>query len=138
MPSDAIAMIAVVILAFPMVCFLLSSPAFLLVGLDVPEVTQLLRGIMRGYFLAIGIAATLATALLAVAGRPAFAVGAIAIAVFALVFRRWLLQRMDAELKARDAGVATAVRRLRALHVRSMLVNAVQFAMVMACVPIIV
>ena len=138
MPSDAIAMIAVVILAFPMVCFLLSSPAFLLVGLDVPEVTQLLRGIMRGYFLAIGIAGTLATVLLAVAGRPAFAVGAIAIAVFALVFRRWLLQHMDAELKARDAGVATAVGRLRALHVRSMLVNAVQFAMVMASVPIIV
>jgi len=138
MPSDAVALIAVVILAFPMVCFLLSSPAFLLVGLDVPEVTQLLRGIMRGYFLAIGIAGTLAMVLLAVAGRPAFALGAIAIAVFALVFRRWLLQRMDAELKARDAGVATAVGRLRALHVRSMLVNAVQFAMVMASVPIIV
>jgi hypothetical protein len=138
MPSDAIAMIAVVILAFPMVCFLLSSPAFLLVGLEVPEVTQLLRGIMRGYFLAIGIAGTLAMVLLAVAGRPAFAVGAIAIAAFALVFRRWLLQRMDAELKARDAGVSTAVRRLRALHVRSMLVNAVQFIMVMASVPIII
>src|SRR5215472_14664518 len=121
MPSDAVALIAVVILAFPMVCFLLSSPAFLLVGLDVPEVTQLLRGIMRGYFLAIGIAGTLAMVLLAVAGRPAFATGAIAIAVFALLFRRWLLQRMDAELKARDAGVATAVGQLRALHVRSML-----------------
>ena len=138
MPSDAVAMIAVVILAFPMVCFLLSSPAFLLVGLDVPEVTQLLRGIMRGYFLAIGIAGTLAMVLLAMAGRPVFAIGSIAIAVFALVFRRWLLQRMDAELKARDAGVATAVGRLRALHVRSMLVNAIQFAMVMASVPIIV
>ena len=138
MPSDAVALIAVVILAFPMVCFLLSSPAFLLVGLDVPEVTQLLRGIMRGYFLAIGITGTIATVLLVVAGRPAFAIGAIAIAAFALVFRRWLLQRMDAELKARDAGVATAVGRLRALHVRSMLVNAVQFAMVMASVPIIV
>jgi hypothetical protein len=138
MPSDAVAMIAVVILAFPMVCFLLSSPAFLLVGLDVPEVTQLLRGIMRGYFLAIGIAGTLAMVLLVVAGRPAFAVGAIAIAVFALLFRRWLLQRMDAELKARDAGVAGAVGQLRALHLRSMLVNAVQFAMVMASVPIIV
>jgi hypothetical protein len=138
MPSDAVALIAVVILAFPMVCFLLSSPAFLLVGLDVPEVTQLLRGIMRGYFLAIGITGTLAMVLLAVAGRPVFATGAIAIAVFALVFRRWLLQRMDAELKARDAGVAAAVGQLRALHVRSMLVNAVQFAMVMASVPIIV
>ena len=138
MPSDVAALLAVVILAFPMVCFFLSSPAFLLVGLEVPEPTQLLRAIIRGYFLAIGIAGTIAMVLLATAGRPLFAVGAIAIAASAIAVRRWLLQRVDAQLQARDAGVATAVRRLRVLHVQSMLANAVQLAIVLASVPLIV
>ena len=138
MPSDVAALLAVVILAFPMVCFFLSSPAFLLVGLEVPEPTQLLRAIIRGYFLAIGIAGTIAMVLLAAAGRPLFAVGAITIAASAIAVRRWLLQRVDAQLQARVAGVATAVRRLRVLHVQSMLANAVQLAIVLASVPLIV
>ena len=132
------ALLAVVILAFPMVCYLLAPPTFLLVGLEVPEVSQLLRGIIRGYFLAIAIAGTVAMALLAAAGRPVFAVGAVAIAVSALAARRWLLQRVDVQLRARDAGVATAVGQLRALHVQSMLINAVQLAIVLASVPRIV
>jgi hypothetical protein len=138
MPSDVAALLAVVILAFPMVCFFLSSPAFLLVGLEIPEPMQLLRGIIRGYFLAIGIAGTVATVLLAASGRPVFAAGAIAIAAYAIAVRRWLLQRVDAELRARDAGIATAVRQLRVLHVQSMLFNAIQLTIVLASVPRIV
>src|SRR5207244_182037 len=103
MPSDVAALLAVVILAFPMVCFFLSAPAFLLVGLEVPEPTQLLRAIIRGYFLAIGIAGTIAMVLLVAAGRPVFAIGAVAIAASAIAVRRWLLQRVDAQLRARDA-----------------------------------
>ena len=45
MPPDALALYATVILLLPMACFFLSSPTFLLVGLEVPEVTQLLRGL---------------------------------------------------------------------------------------------
>jgi hypothetical protein len=138
MPSDVAALLAVVILAFPMVCFFLSSPAFLLVGLELPEPMQLLRGIIRGYFLAIGVAGTVATVLLAASGRPVFAAGAIAIAAYAIAVRRWLLQRVDEELRARDAGIATAVRQLRVLHVQSMLFNAIQLALVLASVPRIV
>jgi hypothetical protein len=138
MPSDVAALLAVVILAFPMVCFFLSSPAFLLVGLEIPEPMQLLRGIIRGYFLAIGIAGTVATVLLAASGRPVFAAGAIAIAAYAIAVRHWLLQRVDAELRARDAGIATAVRQLRVLHVQSMLFNAIQLTIVLASVPRIV
>jgi hypothetical protein len=138
MPSDFLALLAVVILAFPMACFFLSSPAFLLIGLEVPEVGQLLRGVIKGYFFAIGILGAIATVLLVASGRPLFAVGAIAIAGFALMVRRWLLQRMDAELEARDAGVAAAVGQLRVLHVQAMLINAAQLALVMASVPRIV
>ena len=138
MPSDFVALLGVLILAFPMACLLLSSPTFLLVGLEVPEVSQLLRGMIQGYFLAVGIAGVVSMVLEAAAGRPVFAVGAIAIAGTALVIRRWLLQRMDAELQARDAGSATAVVQLRCLHVHTMLINAIQLAIVVACVPLVV
>ena len=138
MPPDALALYAAVILLLPMVCFFLSSPTFLLVGLEIPEVTQLLRGLFNGYFLVMGVAGAVSTVGFAVAGRPVFAVGAVAVAIFATVARRWFLQRIDAELRARAAGLATAVPRLRALHVKGMLANAIQLVAVVGSVPLIV
>jgi hypothetical protein len=137
-PADALALYAAVILLLPMACFFLSVPTFLLVGLEIPEVTQLLRGLFNGYFLVMGIAGAVAAVAFVVAGRPIFAVGAVAIAVFAIAARRWFLQRLDAALQARDAGVSTAVRRLRVLHLKGILVNAVQLAVVVASIPLIV
>jgi hypothetical protein len=137
-PPDALALYAAVILLLPMACFFLSVPTFLLVGLEIPEVTQLLRGLFNGYFLVMGIAGAVAAVAFVVAGRPIFAVGAVAIAVFAIAARRWFLQRLDAALHARDAGVSTAVRRLRVLHLKGILVNAVQLAVVVASIPLIV
>jgi len=138
MPPDALALYAAVILLLPMVGFFLSSPTFLLVGLEVPEVTQLLRGLFNGYFLIMGLTGVVSAVGFVVAGRPAFAVGAVAVAIFATVARRWFLQRIDVELQARAAGTATAVPRLRALHVKGMLANAAQLVVVVASVPYIV
>ena len=138
MPPDALALYAAVILLLPMAAFFLSSPTFLLVGLDVPAVTDLLRGIVNGYFKVVGVAGIVAMVLFAVSGRPVFAVEAIAIAAYAIAVRRWLLQRMDAQLQARDAGVATAVRQLRVLHLQSMAINAIPLAVVVASIPLIV
>jgi hypothetical protein len=139
MPPDALALYAAVILLLPMVAFLLSSLTFLLVGLEIPEVTQLLRGLFNGYFLVMGVAGVVVSTVgFAVAGQPVFAVGAVAVAIFATVARRWFLQRIDAELRARVAGLATAVPRLRALHVKGMLANAIQLVAVVGSVPLIV
>lgn len=138
MPPDAVALYATVILLLPMAAFFLASPTFLLVGLEVPEVTQLLRGIFNGYFLAIGIAGIVAMVLFVASGRPVFSAGAVSITAFALTARHWLVQHIDAELQARDAGVSGAVRRLRLLHVKGMLINVAQLAVVVACVPLIV
>ena len=137
-PPDALALYAAVILLLPMACFFLSMPTFLLVGLEIPEVTQLLRGMFNGYFLVMGVAGVVAAVGFVVAGRPVFATGAIAVAVFAIAARRWFLRRLDAALQARDAGVSGAVRRLRVLHLKGMLVNFVQLAVVVASVPRIV
>ena len=137
MPPNALALLAVMILLFPMVCFFLSSPAFLLVRLAVPEVTQLLRAIVSGYFLAIGVAGAVAMVMLVASGRVVIALGAIAISILAVAVRRWLLRHIDAALLARDGGAPTAVRRLRVLHVQGMLFNAFQLAVVMASVPLV-
>ncbi len=138
MPSDALALYATVILLLPMACFFLSSPTFLLVGLEVPEVTQLLRGLFNGYFLVMGVAGVVSAVGYVIAGRPLFAVGALAVATLAVLARRWFLQHMDVELEARAAGVAAAVPRLRALHLKGMLLNAILLATVVANVPLVV
>ena len=51
--------------------------------------------------------------------------------------RRWFLQRMDARISDRDAGDADAVRGLRRLHWGGMLSNAIQLAVIVACIPYI-
>ena len=132
---NAIALAATVILLFPMGYFFLASPAFLLVSLDEPPVTQLLRGMFRVHFLMMTIAGAIGTVAYAVAGRPFFAIGIALIVAFAVWARRRFLQEWDAQLDARDAGDAGAVRRLRRLHWGGMLCNAIQLAVIVGSIP---
>ena len=132
---DPVALFATVVLLFPMGFFLLSAPAFLLVKLDIPEVTQLLRGMFSAYFLMVAIAGAVGTIALAVEGRPFVAIGIALIAAVAVWARRWFLQQWDAQLDARDAGDAGAVRRLRRLHWGGMLCNAIQLAVIVGSIP---
>jgi hypothetical protein len=48
MMPDNVALFATIILLLPMIYFLLSARAFLLVRLDIPPVAQLLRGMFNG------------------------------------------------------------------------------------------
>ena len=73
MTSDGLALAAIVILIFPMGYFFLASPAFLLVKLDIPPVTQLLRGMFNMHFLMTGIASVIGAVTFALTGRPVFA-----------------------------------------------------------------
>lgn len=133
---DMVAFAAVIVL-LPMGYFLLASPAFLLVGLDVPPVTQLLRGMFNVHVMAMIVAGVIATLAFAVAGRPGFAIGIGLIAAFAFFSFRWFVRQMDTQLSARDAGDADAVPRLRRLHWAGMLCNAVLFAAVLGIIPYI-
>src|SRR5437762_12250709 len=110
MMPDPVVLFAAVILLLPMGYFLLAAPAFLLVKLDIPPVTQLMRGMFNVYFLILAIAGVIATLAFALEGRLA-AIGVALIAAFAVLARHWFLRRMDAELSARDAGDAGAVRK---------------------------
>jgi len=135
MTLDAVAIAATIILLFPMGYFLLASPAFLLVKLDIAPVAQLLRGMFNAHFLMVGIAGVIGTAAFAVAGRPIFAVGVGVIAAFAVWARRWFLRHMDAQIRAREAGDADTARRMRRLHWGGMMCNAIQLVALVASIP---
>jgi len=135
MTSDGLALAAIVILIFPMAYFFLASPAFLLVKLDIPPVTQLLRGMFNAHFLMTGIAAVIGTVTFALTGRPIFAIGVALIAAFAVWGRGWFLRQWGVQLGVRDAGDAAAVRRLRRLHWAGMLGNAVLLFAIVGSIP---
>jgi hypothetical protein len=135
MRPDAVAVAALVILLFPMGYFLLAAPAFLLVKLDIPPVTQLLRGMFNIQFRMVSVAGIIGTAAFIFAGRPLFAAGIGLIAVLAIWGRPWFMRQMDDQLSARDAGDADAVRQLRRLHWKAMLCNAVLVAALVASIP---
>ena len=135
---DPVALAATVILLFPMGYFLLASPAFLLVTLKEPPVTQLMRGMFNAHFLMVTIAGVVATVAFALAGHLGFAIGIGLIAAFAVRARPWFLQRMDTQLSARDAGDADAVRRLRRLHWGGMLCNATLLVAIVGSIPYVV
>ncbi len=117
--------------------FPLASPAFLLVKLDIPPVTQLLRGMFSVHFLMTSVAGVIGTVAFALTGRPLFAVGVALITAppLAVWSRRWFLQQWDVQLSARDAGDADAVRRLRRLHWGGMLSNAIQLVAIVCSIP---
>ena len=135
MTSDGVALAAIVILLFPTGYFFLASPAFLLVKLDIPQVTQLLRGMFNAHFLMLTIAGLIGTVTFAATGRLAFAIGIGLIAAFAVWARGWFLRQWDAQLSARDAGDAGAVRRLRLLHWGGMLCNAILLFGIVGSIP---
>jgi hypothetical protein len=141
MMPDNFALFATIILLLPMFYFLLAAPAFLLVRLDIPQVAQLLRAMFSGYFLTLAIAAGVGMLAVAVEGRLVLAICIGLIAAFAASSRRWFLRQMDARIGDRDAGDADAdadaVRRLRRLHWGGMASNAIQLAVLVACIPYI-
>ena len=67
--------------------------------------------------------------------QAAHGIGVGLIAAFAFWARGWFLRQWDAQLSARDAGDAAAVRRLRRLHWGGMLANAILLFAIVGSVP---
>jgi hypothetical protein len=135
MTLDGLALAALILLLFNMLYFQITSPAFLLVSLEIPTVTTLLRGQFWYYFLSLGVTAVVATLAFAVSGRLVVAAGIAAIAAFAAYSRKWFGRHTDAELAARDGGDRQAVRRLRRLHWAGMLSHAIALIALLTSIP---
>ncbi len=137
MSMTQLSLATTIILLFPMLYFLFSSLTFFLARLSDPTVTWLLRGLFNTYFRVVGITGAIATVAFAGAGRPEVALGLGVLVAASIVARSWFLHRMDAELRARDAGDTAALRKLRRLHVGAIMYNAVQVSAVVACLPLV-
>jgi len=135
MSLNPVALIATVLLLLPMGYFLLAAPGFLLVRLDIPQVTLLLRSLFSGYFLILAVDAALGTLAFAMEGRMVAAAGVAAIVVGAVPMRTWFLRQLDEQMRARDAGDPAAVRKLRQLHWQGMVYNGAQLAILVAAIP---
>ncbi|PZQ01068.1 MAG: hypothetical protein DI587_06760 [Variovorax paradoxus] len=103
--------------------FFLGAVPLLTLRHDTPMDARFVRGFFNTYYLA-AISTAGATALsCAVAGRPAFALEAAAIALLAVLLRRTVLSRMDA-LRARvEAGATDVAAAFRRIHGVALLAN---------------
>jgi hypothetical protein len=137
MTRDPGALFATILLLLPMVYFLFASLTFFLARFEDPVVTWMLRGLFKVYFLALGIGCGLGTLAFLRAGLPQVAAVTGLLAVLALFGRRFALGQVDAALRARDAGDAQAIRRLRRLHVGAVVYNAVQAFAVIGSIPVV-
>ena len=135
MTLDGLALAALIILIFNMLYFQITSPAFLLVSLEIPTVSTLLRGQFWFYFLSLSLTAAAATLAFAVSGRLVVAAGIATIAAFAMFSRKWFRRHMDAELEARDRGDRDAPRRLRRLHWIGMLSHSIALVALLISIP---
>lgn len=141
MSSQTIAFFATIILLMPIGYLFLAAPAFLLVRLTQPTVTQLLRGMFKGYFVMLMVVSPVVVILFAAANHTAIAFVMALLAVFAFFLRRWFLENMDGDLAriARGNGsAAEAARHLRRLHVGGMAVNGILLVTVISGIQLLV
>jgi len=126
---------ATIILMLPILYFLLASPTFLLRPMSDSTVAWMLRGLFGVHFALVGVAASVAAGAFALAGQNEIALGLASLAVLAIGARTLFLHRMDAALRAREAGNPQAPVRLRRIHWEGMAYNALQLVAVLAGVP---
>jgi hypothetical protein len=135
MVPDFVALYAIVIVLFSLIYFSFASIPFLFVGLDVPEVSRLFRGLFNSYFWIVGVTSLVATAVFAASGRMAFTAEMLLLAATAMAVRTRVLPLIDAQQTAWQSGDAAAMRRMRLIHWGSMLANIVILAAVASTVP---
>lgn len=114
---------AVILVLFSLLYFCLASISFLLVRLDIPEVSRLFRGLFNVYFWMVGVSGLFAAAVLAASGRLTFTAAMLVLAATAMAVRSRVLQSIDRQQAAWQAGDTAAMRRLRLIHWGSMLAN---------------
>lgn len=120
------ALVSTVALLMVTTYFLMGGLPLLILKHDTPMDAWFVRGFFRIYY-KIAFVAALATATsYALWGRPAFALGAVAIALAVVVLRRKLIpvmEQLDVRIQARHAS---AVRSFRKVHCMALLFNAAQ------------
>lgn len=130
-----ITVLTTIIVLVPMFYLLLASPAFLLVRLDIPPVARLFRAMFYGYFLVLLSIEVIATILNVLDGHLLQATVMGALAAFLIVWRQWMMGRIDSIVAQILSGLSGHAASMRRLHWLGMATNAVQIAPLIAFLP---
>lgn len=110
--------------------FLMGGLPLLILKHDTPLDSHFIRGFFNVYFVAAMATATGTSISYAFLRRPAFAIGAAAIAIAAAVLQKYVLPTMDQLRMQIVAGDEAAVLRFRRIHIALLLSNLAQLALV--------
>ncbi len=133
--TDGLSLAATIILMFPMIYFTFATPTFFLAKMSDPVATWLLRGLFSVYFRVVMALGAIGSLAFIRAGKPVVALELAIIVVLAFFAGRFFIQRMDAQITARDAGDPGAAGTLRRLHVGGILYNLTQLGLIIASIP---
>jgi hypothetical protein len=110
--------------------FLLGSVPLLVLKHDIPMDARFVRGFFNTYYLAGMFTASATAASYALAGRPAFAAGAAALALLASILRRLVIPKMDSLEVQIQASGPSAITTFRRIHGAAILANLAQLVLV--------
>ena len=110
--------------------FLMGSVPLLILKHDTPLDSRFIRGFFNTYYLVAMFTAAATSVSYAFAGRPAFAIGAAALAILAAILRGKVIGKMDllrAQIQADHSG---AISKFRRTHLTAILINLIQLVVV--------
>ncbi len=108
--------------------FILGSIPLLVLKHDTPLDARFVRGFFNIYYVAAIATAGATSISYALAGRPALAAGAAALALLAFVLRKMIIPKMDAMGAQIQSSDMHAVSRFRRTHLAAIGINVVQLA----------
>lgn len=135
MTPEAAAILALVSVIFPTAYFFLTSPAFLLVKLDVREVALLMRAHFHGYFVWLVAGAAFSSVAFAFSGRALFMAATDFVSALSYFIRRWFLVQIDRGIDALGSEGRIASNQLRGLHQGGMALNLIQLVLFASAIP---
>jgi len=109
--------------------FILGSIPLLILKHDTPLDARFVRGFFSIYYRCAVVTATLTCLSYALAGRPALAAGAAALALLAVLLRRQIIPKMET-LGAQIQSDVQAIPGFRKTHVTAILINIAQLAVI--------
>lgn len=132
MVPDFLLLYAIITVLFSLAYFFLASLPFLLVRLDIPDVSRLFRGLFNVYFWMVAATGLVATTVFVLGARLGIATELLVITLVAILMRKRVLQWIDGLQILGQSGDTLAMRRLRKLHWSVMTANLAVLGMVIS------
>ena len=124
------ALVATVALLVVTAYFLMGSVPLLVLRHDTPLDARFIRGFYNTYYSGATLSAGATAVAYALAARPAYAAGAAALALLAILLRRTVIPKMDSLRAHMTTSESTAIAGFRRLHVTAILINTAQLGLI--------